>query len=84
MVKVNNAHNGAVVRSRVPHFRLYDCRHRFATRAAIAGVDLVTLAAVLGHSNLTMVLRYAHPTEEHQFEAIRKVAEYSARKAALK
>lgn len=84
LVKVNNAHNGAVVRSRVPHFRLYDCRHTFATRAAMAGVDLVTLAALLGHSRLTMVLRYAHPTEEHQFEAMRKVAEYSARKAAQK
>jgi hypothetical protein len=50
----------------------------------MAGVDLVTLAAILGHSRLTMVLRYAHPAEEHQFEAMRKVAEYSAKKAAQK
>jgi hypothetical protein len=50
----------------------------------MAGVDLVTLAALLGHSRLTMVMRYAHPTEEHQFEAMRKVAEYSARKAGQK
>lgn len=57
-------------------FRLYDLRHTFATRAAEAGVDLVTLAAMLGHSRVQMVMRYAHPTEEHQFNAIRKMEAY--------
>jgi len=45
-------------------------------RAAMAGVDLVTLAAMLGHSRIQMVLRYA-PTEEHQFQAMRKLASYT-------
>jgi hypothetical protein len=40
---------------------------------AQAGVDLVTLAAMLGHSRIEMVLRYAHPTEEHQFAAMEKM-----------
>jgi site-specific recombinase XerD len=39
----------------------------------MAGVDLMTLAAMLGHSRIQMVLRYAHPTEEHQFQAMRKI-----------
>ena len=82
IVKVNSAHNGAVARSGIAPFRLYDCRHTFATRAAMAGVDLATLAALLGHSRLTMVTRYAQPTEEHQFEAMRKVFEYTSKKAA--
>ena len=30
------------------------------------GIDLVTLAAMLGHSKINMVLRYAHPTARHQ------------------
>ena len=38
-----------------------------------AGVDLVTLAAMLGHSKINMVLRYAHPTEEQQFAAMEKM-----------
>ena len=58
--------------SRVAPFRLYDLRHTWATRMAMAGVDLVTLAAMLGHSRIQMVLRYAHPTEEHQFAAMEK------------
>lgn len=62
---------GAVERAKLDAFRIYDLRHTFATRAAEAGVDLVTLAALLGHSRVQMVMRYAHPTEKHQFEAIR-------------
>jgi integrase len=78
IVKVNAAHVSAVKRSKVAPFRLYDCRHTFATRAAQAGVDLVTLAAMLGHSKIEMVLRYAHPTEQHQFAAMEKVQRYVA------
>ena len=57
----------------VEQFRLYDLRHTFATRAAEAGVDLVTLASLLGHSRIQMVMRYAHLIEEHQISAIRKI-----------
>jgi hypothetical protein len=39
----------------------------------MASVDLVTLAAMLGHSRIQMVLRYAHPSEEHQFNAMKKI-----------
>jgi len=42
--------------------RIGDCNAHFVE----AGVDLVTLAAMLGHSRIQMVLRYAHPTEEHR------------------
>jgi len=78
MLKVNHAHDGAVRRSRVRRFRLYDLRHLFATRLAQAGVDLVTLAALLGHSKIQMVLRYAHPVDSHKVNAIRKLEDYTA------
>lgn len=76
--KVNNAHTATLTRSGVRRFRLYDLRHTWATRAAMAGVDLVTLAAMLGHSRVQMVMRYAHPTEEHQFNAMKKVQTFVA------
>lgn len=84
LVKINNAHTAAVKRSKVAPFKLYALRHTFAPRAAQAGIDLVTLAALIGHSRLTMVMRYAHPSQEHQFEAMQKIAAYNTRKAAQK
>jgi integrase len=78
IVKVNAAHTAALKRCKAAPFRLYDLRHTWATRSAMAGVDLVTLAAMLGHSRIQMVLRYAHPTEEHQFAAMQKRMRYMA------
>ncbi|HKQ89268.1 MAG TPA: site-specific integrase [Blastocatellia bacterium] len=75
MGRVNYLHRKALKDSSVL-FRLYDLRHTFATRAAEAGVDLVTLAALLGHSKIQMVLRYAHPQAEHKVSAIRKMEEF--------
>jgi integrase len=70
---LKTAHAGALRRSNINPFRLYDLRHTFATRFIEFGGDLVTLQALLGHSNIQMVTRYAHPTEKHQFEAIQQM-----------
>lgn len=72
-MKVNAAHASALRQCNVARFRLYDLRHTWATRAAEAGVDIVTLAAMLGHSRLAMVTRYVHPGEQHQAAAMQKI-----------
>ncbi len=70
---LKTAHHGAIKRSKVEYFRIYDLRHTFATRFVESGGDIVTLKTLLGHSNIQMVTRYAHPTEKHQFEAIKNM-----------
>ena len=76
--KVNNAHDRAVRDSGVAHFVLYDLRHTWATRAAESGIDLVTLAAMMGHSRIQMVMRYAHPTQIHQVSAMQRLELHNA------
>lgn len=63
-------------------FRLYDCRHTFATRAVENGVDLVVLASILGHSSLRMVMRYSHPSENFKADAIKRMEANRHKKAA--
>jgi integrase len=58
---------------KVTTFRLCDLRHTWATRAAMSGIDLVTLAAMLGHSRIQMVLRYAHPTQHYKHQVMEKL-----------
>lgn len=40
-------------------------RHTFASHAVMAGVDLYTLAKILGHRDIKMVQRYAHLAPAH-------------------
>ncbi len=73
-IKTGNC--GSCIRAGVKKFRIYDLRHTFASRMAMAGGDLITLAALLGHNRVQMVMRYAHPVEEHKIDAIQKLEYY--------
>ena len=72
--RLNHAHDRLVKAAREDkvaiNWVLYDLRHTFATRMAQAGIDLATLAAILGHSSIRMVQKYVHPTAEHKKSAM--------------
>jgi site-specific recombinase XerD len=85
LVKLNNAHDKVI--GKLPtrigkkngwkelEFVIYDLRHTMASRAAEAGMDLATLASVLGHSSLRMVMKYVHISQSHMDEQIMKLVE---------
>jgi len=50
------------------HFHLF--RHRFASQLVAKGVDLVTVARILGHSKLTTTLIYSHSSDEQAKRAV--------------
>jgi site-specific recombinase XerD len=53
------------------------CRHTFASRLAMAGVDLRTIQELGRWASLSMVQRYANLSKIHKAEAIEKLAETS-------
>lgn len=56
-------------------FRLHDLRHDFASRLAMAGVDLAVIRELLGHSDFMLTLRYAHLQPAKRAEAVEMIAE---------
>jgi site-specific recombinase XerD len=72
--RVNNAHDRLCEEAQEAgvelNLVLYDLRHTFATRMAEEGIDLATLAKILGHNSIRIVERYVHPTAEHKKSAM--------------
>jgi len=54
----------------------YAFRHTFATRCVQAGVDLPNLAALLGHADVTMTMKYVHVQKEQKIAAVDKLEKY--------
>ena len=45
-------------------------RHTFASRLVMAGVDLATVQKLMGHSNITTTMRYAHLARPHVEDSV--------------
>ena len=78
LTTVKKAHAEALRKAEIdPPFRIYDLRHTFGSRSAMAGVDLATLKELMGHSDISTTMRYVHPTPEHKQEALRKLERFN-------
>lgn len=71
MIKnVRTAFAGALNRAGIVDCRFHDLRHTFASRMVMRGAGLKDIQELLGHKSMTMVLRYAHLTQEHKTAAV--------------
>ncbi|MEE9615040.1 MAG: tyrosine-type recombinase/integrase [Thermodesulfobacteriota bacterium] len=60
----------ALERAGIEDFRFHDLRHCFASWNRQAGVDIDTLADLMGHKDTRMTRRYAHITTDHLADAV--------------
>jgi len=82
MIDLHHVHHQAVATAKIwPSFRLYDLRHTFGSRMAMARVDLSTLKELMGHSTITTTMRYVHPTPEHKRAAVDKLERFNVEQA---
>ncbi len=49
-------------------------RHTFASRAVMAGVDIRSVQELMGHSTITMTMRYTHLSPAHLRTAVNKAS----------
>jgi integrase len=68
----------ALRKARIGDFHFHDLRHTFGSRAAMAGVDLYTLQALMRHRTPQMTMRYAHLSPFHLRDAIQRLDHWSA------
>ncbi len=57
-------------KANINDLRFHDLRHTAATFMVTGGFDLVTVSQILGHSDIKMTMRYAHPTPENKRRAV--------------
>lgn len=67
------AFDNAVKKAKLDDFHMHDLRHTAASYLLMGGVDLRTLAEILGHSSMQMVQRYTHLLDDHKLKAIDRI-----------
>ncbi len=58
----------------ITYRNFHSLRHTFATNAIELGMDVKTLAEILGHTNATITLnRYSHSLSDYKIEMMNKL-----------
>ena len=67
---IKRSFHAACRKAKITDYTFHDNRHTFASHLIMAGVDLTTVRDLLGHSDITMTLRYSHLAPSHKKSAV--------------
>ena len=73
LVDVKKQFQSVVKKAGLKDVTLHTCRHTFASTLVRSGIDLVTVARLMGHSTTRMTERYSHLSRTHQSDAVKKL-----------
>jgi integrase len=73
----------AVAAAGLKDFTWHCLRHTFASRLVMAGVDIRTVAELMGHKTLAMTMRYAHLAPDHQRGAVERLESTAPKTATV-
>lgn len=84
LIDVKKGFDSARIAASIPDFQLRDLRHSCATRLSDRGEELVTVAEILGHTDIRMTKRYSHGMQERKREALEKLVSFGSRQRDAK
>jgi integrase len=67
---INWSFKDAVTKAGITDFRFHDLRHTFASRLVMAGVHLIVVKELMGHTDISMTMRYAHLSSDYKQKAV--------------
>jgi len=73
---VKTGFNASCRRAGIKKLRFHDLRHTFASRLVEAGISIITVKELLGHSSVKVTERYTHSNGDSKKEAIHILAKY--------
>jgi integrase len=74
---IRTAFTTACKHANLPAVSPHVLRHTFASRLAMAGVDIRTIQELGGWKEIKMIERYSHLSDEHPVEAAEKIGQNS-------
>lgn len=81
---LNRDFEAACTAAGIDPVRVHDLRHTYASHLAMGGIPLNTIRELLGHSNITMTLRYSHLCPGVKAEAAQAINFGGSKKATAK
>ena len=70
---IKKGFNAALKKAGIEDFHFHDLRHTFGTMAADAGVEITSIAEVMGHADIHTTRRYSHATDQGRRRAVEAI-----------